>query len=85
MTPTLPILAKPLDNLHEGEKALVLSISHTNTKLSGKLLAMGIIAGTTIQVLRFAPFGDPVQIRALGYELALRRSEASQIQVVPLK
>ena len=36
---------------------------------------------TPIEVIRFAPLGDPVEIRIRGYNLSLRRPEAEQVMV----
>jgi Fe2+ transport system protein FeoA len=47
--------------------------------LSQRLLEMGIIRGTTIEVIRFAPMGDPIDIKIRGYHLSLRREEAEGI------
>ena len=73
-----------LDKLSSGHTAVVRSISFNNRKLGNKLLAMGIVAGTMIEVLRIAPLGDPMKIRALGYMLSLRLSEAECVEVLPL-
>jgi ferrous iron transport protein A len=42
---------------------------------------MGLLVGTPIEVIRFAPLGDPVEIRIRGYNLSLRRHEAEQVMV----
>lgn len=44
-----------------------------------RLLEMGIIKGTTLEVIRFAPMGDPIDIKIRGYHLSLRREEADNI------
>ena len=49
-----------------------------------RLLDMGITRGTELKVERHAPLGDPVEITIKGYALALRMSEARQIEVEPL-
>ena len=46
-----------------------------------RLMEMGLIPGTRVQVLRRAPFGDPIQIILRGYALTLRRSMAAAILV----
>lgn len=46
-----------------------------------RLLDMGILPGTRIEVARMAPAGDPVWIKLEGYELALRISEAKAVSV----
>ena len=49
--------------------------------LSCRLMEMGLIEGATVQVLRRAPLGDPMQVRLGDYELSLRNSEAKLINV----
>jgi ferrous iron transport protein A len=49
----------------------------------GRLLEMGLLVGTPVQLVRFAPLGDPVEIKVRGYHLTLRRQEAEQIWVQP--
>lgn len=47
-----------------------------------KLLAMGLTPGVEVKVLRYAPLGDPIEILVRGYTLALRKHEASVLQLV---
>jgi ferrous iron transport protein A len=47
----------------------------------GRLLEMGLLVGTSVQLVRFAPMGDPVEIKVRGYHLTLRRHDAEQIWV----
>jgi ferrous iron transport protein A len=49
----------------------------------GRLLEMGLLVGTSVQLIRFAPLGDPVEIKVRGYHLTLRRQDAEQIWVQP--
>jgi ferrous iron transport protein A len=49
----------------------------------GRLLEMGLLVGTAIELVRFAPLGDPVEIKIRGYHLSLRRHEAELILVRP--
>jgi ferrous iron transport protein A len=44
---------------------------------------MGLLVGTNVQLVRFAPLGDPVEIKVRGYHLTLRRHDAEQIWVQP--
>lgn len=46
-----------------------------------RLMEMGLLVGTQIELVRFAPLGDPVEIKVRGYHLTLRRNEAEQILV----
>ncbi len=46
-----------------------------------RLLEMGLTIGTEFQLVRFAPLGDPLELRVRGYNLSLRKKEAAGIQV----
>ena len=47
------------------------------------MMEMGLLVGTPIELIRFAPMGDPVEIKVRGYNLSLRRHEAEKILVAP--
>jgi ferrous iron transport protein A len=44
--------------------------------LEQRLLEMGLTPGTLLQVIRFAPLGDPLEVRVRGYLLSVRRHDA---------
>lgn len=69
-----------LSQLKSGESGIVEGVDG-NGLLSQRLLEMGIIRGTPIEVVRFAPLGDPIDIKIRGYHLSLRRQEAEGIRV----
>ena len=46
-----------------------------------RLMEMGLLVGTQVELVRFAPLGDPVEIKVRGYHLTLRKHEADQIFV----
>lgn len=46
-----------------------------------RLMEMGLLVGTKVELVRFAPLGDPVEIKVRGYNLTLRKHEAEQILV----
>jgi ferrous iron transport protein A len=48
-----------------------------------RLMEMGLLVGTPVELVRFAPLGDPVEIKIRGYHLTLRKHEAEQILVTP--
>jgi len=56
---------------------------HCALPLMQRLLEMGLTRGTTVEVIRLAPLGDPMKIRLRGYYLSLRKAEASLIEVEP--
>ena len=49
-----------------------------------RLLEMGLTVGTEFAVVRFAPLGDPIEIKVRGYHLSLRKKEAAGVQIVRL-
>lgn len=51
------------------------------SELKQRLLTMGLIPGTRVEILRTAPLGDPVAIRLRAYNLALRKDDAEKILV----
>ena len=68
---------KELRSLKKGEKGFV---SHfTNPNIAGKLMAMGVVPGAVVQVLRRAPFGGGLYVKADNICLALRGAEAASI------
>jgi ferrous iron transport protein A len=71
---------QPLTALALGAKAIVAEIKLPPEK-RGRLLEMGLLVGTPVQLVRFAPLGDPVEIKVRGYNLTLRKNEAEQILV----
>ena len=52
-----------------------------NSRISRRLMEMGIVPGVSIKVIKTAPFGDPIEIRVRGYHLAMRRNEAEAIEI----
>ena len=71
--------------LQESEPGMVVRIDSVGeSKLKNRLMTMGLIPGTHVEVLRSAPLGDPIAIRLRSYNLAMRRSDAAQIQVTQI-
>jgi Fe2+ transport system protein FeoA len=71
-----------LATLNNGERGKVISLSG-DSAVSKRLMEMGIVPGVSLRVVKSAPFGDPLEIRVLGYNLAVRKNEANQIEVIP--
>jgi Fe2+ transport system protein FeoA len=65
-----------------GTKWKVLSVEGADP-VAQRLMEMGLVGGTEIEVVRLAPLGDPMHISLLGYHLTIRSSEARRIRVVP--
>lgn len=74
--------AQPLTSLQVGRTATVCEIK-VPPENRGRLLEMGLLVGTPVELIRFAPLGDPIEIKVRGYHLTLRKHEAEQIWVKP--
>ncbi len=72
----------PLSSLAPGTQATVLRIDIPVAQRV-RLMEMGMLPGTVVDVVRFAPLGDPLEIRLRGYHLSLRKRDAEQIWVQP--
>ncbi len=72
----------PLTSLALGARAAVVEIG-VPAEGRGRLMEMGLLVGTTVELVRFAPLGDPVELKVRGYHLTLRRHEAELILVQP--
>ena len=71
---------QPLTSVALGTKATVAEIK-LPPESRPRLMEMGLLVGTTVELVRFAPLGDPVEIKVRGYNLTLRKHEAEQILV----
>ena len=69
-----------LDKLEPGKKGYIISVGGEGV-LRRRLLDLGLTPKTMVMVRKVAPLGDPIEIFLRGYELTLRRDEASKIQV----
>ena len=69
-----------LATLRPGQTGTVTGFK-TVDDLALRLMQMGIIEGADVEVLRYAPAGDPIEIRVLGYALSLRSNEAANVLV----
>ncbi len=74
----------PLTSVAPGARGTVTEINLPPASRP-RLMEMGLLIGTKVELVRFAPLGDPVEIKVRGYNLTLRKHEAEQIlvQVVP--
>ena len=72
-----------LKEIRIGQTARVKEIGGDGA-LRQHFLDMGIIPGTEITVVKYAPMGDPMEIRLHGYELTIRLADAEQITVCPM-
>lgn len=72
--------ARNVADMKPGEEAIISGF--TDHEISSKLIEMGCLPGAPVRFNFTAPFGDPVCISVLGYELSLRLEEASTISII---
>lgn len=70
-----------LSQLRPGQRARVISVRNENNTIYQRLLEMGLFDGVEVNVVRYAPLGDPLEITLHGYNLSLRKAEASMVDV----
>ena len=75
-------LGQPLTSLTAGTSARIVALELPAADRP-RLMEMGLLVGTSVELVRFAPLGDPVEIKVRGYHLSLRRHEAEHILVAP--
>ena len=71
---------QPLTSVSLGATATIAEIK-LPPETRPRLMEMGLLIGTPVELVRFAPLGDPVEIKVRGYNLTLRKHEAEQIWV----
>src|SRR5574344_1374704 len=69
-----------LNELISGQSAYISSVGGTGA-LRQHFLDMGIIPGAKIQLIKYAPMGDPIEFRIHSYELTLRVADAKKILI----
>ena len=71
-----------LDQLPLGQSAKVVKLTGP-AATRRRLMEMGITPATTIEAVRRAPLGDPLDVKVRGYHLSLRREEAAAVEISP--
>lgn len=74
------MVIKPLSDMKAGEKGKISRVGGSG-QVHRRILDMGVIPRTTVEVERLAPLGDPIWIRIKGYSLSLRKEEAANVYV----
>lgn len=69
-----------LKDVKVGQTATVVKL-HGDGAVKRRIMDMGITKGVEILVRKVAPLGDPIEINVRGYELSLRKSDSSMIEV----
>ncbi len=73
---------RTLDALAPGESGVVVRLGG-DAGTARRLMELGLVPGTAVEVVRRAPLGDPMELRLRDIHLSLRRSEAVHIHVEP--
>ena len=71
---------KPLRELKPGEKGKIVRIGGGGG-VHRRILDMGVVPQTEVEMERVAPLGDPIEVKIKGYHLSLRKEEAANIYV----
>ncbi|WP_305907521.1 FeoA family protein [Methylomarinum sp. Ch1-1] len=77
-------MSQTLNSLSVGDSGRILGFDNSGKAYRKRLLAMGLTPGTAFTVTRFAPLGDPVEIKIRGFSLSLRKNEASVLIIEKL-
>ncbi len=72
-----------LDDLRMGQHAMICDVSgEVDHATARRMIDLGFVPGTGVQLIRRAPLADPLMFRVAGYQIALRRAQARCIYVV---
>lgn len=69
-----------LDQLESGQPATIHKIAGQGA-VRRRLMDMGLVKGVSIEMVRAAPMGDPVEYLVRGYHLSLRKSESELVEI----
>ena len=69
-----------LDQLRLGQRGRIATLQGDDA-LSQRLMEMGLLEDAEVEVIGFAPLGDPIEVRLGDYRLSLRRREAARVSV----
>lgn len=73
----------PLSNAQVDRRYRVLAVEAKGA-VRQRMLDMGLVPGINLAVVRFAPLGDPIEIRIRRFLMSLRKDEAQYVTVVDL-
>ncbi len=72
-----------LDQLGPGDRCVIRGIDG-DPGIVRRLMELGLVPGTPVELVRVAPLGDPCELVVRGTHLSLRRSEAGHVHVEPI-
>ena len=71
---------KTLGEIKVGQTVRVIKV-HGEGAIRRRIMDMGITRGVEVYVRKMAPLGDPMEVFVRGYELSLRKADASMVEV----
>ena len=75
---------KTLNDLRDvGQSGRITDVTGDDA-IAVRLMEMGLTDGEQIQLIGFAPLGDPIEFLVRGYRLSLRKTEAARVAIEPL-
>lgn len=73
-------MAKTLSQMCPGEKGTVLAVNGKG-QIYRRIIDMGVVPGVTVEVKKYAPLGDPMEVKLKGFHLLLRKNEADMVKL----
>jgi len=73
-------MKKTLDSLLPGETGVISRVTGIGP-VKRRIVDMGLVAGTLVRVQKYAPLGDPMEIKVKNFNLSLRKAEAALIEI----
>lgn len=71
-----------LNHMQRGQRYLISQLSCRDQSLTSKLLALGVIPGESVELLHYAPLGDPMQIKAGETYISIRKNDGQFVEVI---
>ena len=72
-----------LNDLEIGSSGIITAVGGEGS-LRQHFLDMGVIPGAEVTLIKYAPMGDPMELRIHGYELTLRRADGEKVELSPI-
>jgi DtxR family transcriptional regulator, Mn-dependent transcriptional regulator len=72
-----------LDKMKPGQSGTIVRVGRAAGAVCRRIVDMGVVRGTPIEVIKVAPLGDPIEVKVKGYSLSLRKVEAAAVLVEP--
>lgn len=69
-----------LDNLKPGMTGVITKVGGDGS-VKRRMIDMGLVSGTSVQIVKYAPLGDPMEVKVKNFNLSLRKTEAALVGV----